>query len=325
MNILEVSDFSVSFDTYSGEVQAVREVGFHVGGGEIVAIVGESGSGKSVMTQSLVRLLPSARVKSGKIVFDGTDISNYTFRQLQQVKGCGISYIFQDPMTSLNPLAKIGAQVTEGLIYHKKMSRRAAREHAVELLRDAGIPSPEKRLEQYPHELSGGMRQRAMIALAIAMKPKLLIADEPTTALDVTTQAQILATLKQLQGATGMSIILITHDMGIVAGLADRVIVMYGGKIVETAKVLDIFEANRHPYTKSLLAAVPRLDADRQRELEYIVGSPPDMLAPGAGCPFAPRCRFAMKVCRDCPPEVSSVGEAHAAYCWLLHPERKGV
>jgi len=326
--MLEVKDFSVSFDTYAGEVQAVRNVSFHVGRGEVVAIVGESGSGKSVLTQSLVKLLPSppARVKEGSKVFiEGVDISDYSFNQLRTIKGSKVAYIFQDPMTSLNPLAKIGAQVTEGILCHRIMSKKAAYEYAVELLRDAEIQSPERRMEQYPHELSGGMRQRVMIAIALAMKPSLLIADEPTTALDVTTQSQILGTLKALNTERGMSIILITHDMGIVAGIAQRVIVMYGGKTVERGGSQEIFEKSRHPYTRSLLGSIPRLDADKGHDLDFIVGSPPDMLNPPKGCPFSPRCKFAMACCGVVPPEEITLSTTHASWCWLLHPGAKRV
>ncbi|HOX31578.1 MAG TPA: ABC transporter ATP-binding protein [Spirochaetales bacterium] len=321
--ILEVSHFGVSFHTYAGEVQAVRDVSFRVSRGEVVAIVGESGSGKSVLTQSLVRLLPDppARVAAGgRVRFEGEDISGYSFRRLKSVKGSRIAYVFQDPMTSLNPLARIGDQVMEGVVYHGLMGRKRAYAYALELLRDAGIRDPERRMGQYPHELSGGMRQRVMIAIALAMRPALLVADEPTTALDVTTQAQILATLKELNRSRGMSIILITHDMGIVAGIARRVIVMYGGKVVESGSVEEIFERSRHPYTRSLLGSVPRLDADKGRELDFIVGSPPDMLRPPAGCPFSPRCAYAMALCAEHPPAESPVSPTHSSWCWLLHP-----
>lgn len=319
-NILEIKDFVVSFETYAGEVQAVRGVSFEVKHGEIIAIVGESGSGKSVMTQSIVKLLPSppAVIKSGTVIFNKKDISSYKFKQLMGIKGKEIAYVFQDPMTSLNPTIKIGQQITEGILAHSKLSTREANERALILLRNAGIPNPQKRMEQYPHELSGGMRQRVMIAIAIAMDPKLLIADEPTTALDVTIQSQILGTLKEINEKTGMSMILITHDMGIVANMAQRVIVMYGGKIVETGDVLEIFECAQHPYTRSLLASVPRLDADSTRPLEYIMGSPPDMIEPPAGCPFAPRCRFSMKICNQEMPRCTQYSNEHKVYCHLL-------
>ncbi len=318
--ILEVNDFAVSFRTYAGEVQAVRGVSFAVTRGEIVAIVGESGSGKSVMTQSLVKLLPSppAWIKRGQVIFDGNDISGYGFNQLRQIKGQEIAYIFQDPMTSLNPTIKVGDQIVEGILAHTRIPHREASARALELLRNAGIPNPQKRMEQYPHELSGGMRQRVMIAIAIAMHPKLLIADEPTTALDVTIQSQILGTLKELNRQMGMALILITHDMGIVANMAQRVIVMYGGKIVETGSVYEIFEASRHPYTRSLLASVPRLDADTGKPLEYILGSPPDMIDPPPGCPFAPRCQYSMKICHRQMPGRYDLAEGHHVYCHLL-------
>lgn len=319
-DILQIKDFSVSFRTYAGEVQAVRNVNFTMRAGERVAIVGESGSGKSVMTQSIVRLMPAppAYIKNGQVLYGGEDISKYTFRQLRRVKGIEIAYIFQDPMTSLNPTLKIGRQIVEGMRAHERIPVRQAREKAVRLLREAGIPSPERRMEQYPHELSGGMRQRVMIATAIAMRPKLLIADEPTTALDVTIQSQILGTLKRLNEELGMALILITHDMGIVASMAQRVAVMYGGCIVETGNVLEIFENARHPYTRCLLASVPRLNEDSDKPLAYIVGSPPDMLNPPAGCPFAPRCRHSMRVCFEEMPVHTAVEEGHEAACWLL-------
>jgi len=318
-NILEVEDFSVSFMTYAGEVQAVRGVSFELKRNEIIAIVGESGSGKSVMTQSLVKLLPQppAVIKSGSVRFEGKDISKYDFKQLRKLKGAEIAYIFQDPMTSLNPTIKIGSQVMEGILAHSRLNKSEAYQKAVDLLRNAGIPNPEKRMRQYPHELSGGMRQRVMIAIAIAMQPKLLVADEPTTALDVTIQSQILGTLREINENSGMSIILITHDMGIVANMAERVIVMYGGKIVETGSALEIFKDAKHPYTRSLLAAVPRLDVDSHKPLEYIVGSPPDMTAPPAGCPFAPRCRYSMRICYGEMPENRGTDEAHRYYCHL--------
>lgn len=325
--ILKVEDFSVSFDTYAGEVQAVRNVSFELKRGEILSIVGESGSGKSVLTQSLVKLLPSppARIKGGKIIYDGKLISDYGFKELREIKGKEIAYIFQDPMTSLNPTVKIGKQVMEGMRAHSNISKKEAKEQAIELLRQAGIPNPEKRMEQYPHELSGGMRQRVMIAIAIAMRPKLLVADEPTTALDVTIQSQILGKLKELNNEMGMAIILITHDMGVVANMAQRVMVMYGGRVVENGKVRDIFKNPIHPYTKSLLDSVPRLDADTEKPLAYIVGSPPDMLDPPKGCPFSPRCHNAMEVCYREMPEFIEIGNEHHVSCWLCDERAKEV
>jgi oligopeptide transport system ATP-binding protein len=316
--LLEVRNFSVSFKTYAGEVQAVRGVNFSVDEGEIVAIVGESGSGKSVMTQSLVKLLPPpATIKGGEVLYGGKDLSRLPFKQLRKIKGSEIAYVFQDPMTSLNPTLKIGRQVVEGIRAHARAGRGEAFARAVALLKNAGIPEPEKRMEQYPHELSGGMRQRVMIAIAIAMNPHLLVADEPTTALDVTIQSQILGTLKALNRERNMALILITHDMGIVASMASRVIVMYGGRIVESGSALEIFEASCHPYTRALLAAVPRLDIDTNRPLEYIVGSPPDMIDPPAGCPFAPRCRYSMRICHEDAPLSARLSPTHEAHCFL--------
>lgn len=325
--ILEVSDLSVSFNTYAGEVQAVRSASFDLRQGEIIAIVGESGSGKSVMTQSTIKLLPSppACIKSGKVVYNGMDISGYSHKQLTHIKGSQIGVIFQDPMTSLNPTMKVGKQIVESLRKHTKMSYAEAKTEAIELLRSTGIPNPQRRYDQYPNELSGGMRQRAMIAIAIACKPKLLIADEPTTALDVTIQSQILGILKELNKRLNMSVILITHDLGIVAGMAERVMVMYGGKIIEYGKCDDIFYNSVHPYTKGLLASIPRLDIDENKELEFIIGSPPDMLKPPKGCAFAPRCKYCMKICSEIYPEETVIEDGHSTFCWLLHPQARGV
>lgn len=318
-NLLDVQNLSVSFMTYAGEVQAVRDVSFTLAKGEIIAVVGESGSGKSVMTQSLVKLLPSppSVIKDGNVTLNGQPIRDYSFKALRKVKGKEIAYIFQDPMTSLNPTMKIGAQVVEGILTHSQVTKAEARVRAMELLRIAGISEPEKRIHQFPHELSGGMRQRVMIAIAIAMQPKILVADEPTTALDVTIQSQILGILRDINRREGMSIILITHDMGIVANMAQRVLVMYGGKIVEAGPVLNIFKTPKHPYTRSLLAAVPRLDVDSDKPLEYIIGSPPDMLDPPAGCPFAPRCKYSMNICFQKMPERTNVDANHHLYCYL--------
>jgi len=319
--LLEVKDFSVSFKTYAGEVQAVRGVDFSVDEGEIVAVVGESGSGKSVMTQSLVKLLPPpAFIKSGEVRFLGQDLTRLSFKQLRKIKGSEIAYVFQDPMTSLNPTLKVGRQVIEGIRAHARVGRDEARARAIALIRNAGIPEPEKRMEQYPHELSGGMRQRVMIAIAIALNPRLMVADEPTTALDVTIQSQILGTLKALSRDRNMALILITHDMGIVASMASRVMVMYGGRIVESGNVLEIFESSRHPYTRALLSAVPRLDIDTAAPLEYIVGSPPDMIDPPAGCPFAPRCRYSMRACYGEMPRSTRLSASHEVRCFLSEP-----
>ncbi|MDH4615938.1 ABC transporter ATP-binding protein [Brevibacillus sp. AY1] len=320
--ILDVKDLHVSFHTYAGEVKAVRGVNFHVNRGEAVAIVGESGCGKSVTAQSLMKLIPMppGEIKKGEILFNGENLVSKSNKQMEAIRGKEIGMIFQDPMTSLNPTMTIGNQITEGLIKHQNMSRTDARKRAIELLTIVGIPQPEKRVEQYPHEFSGGMRQRAMIAIALACSPKLLIADEPTTALDVTIQAQILDLMKDLQKKLGTSIILITHDLGVVAEMCDRVIVMYAGKVIETGTVDDIFYNPQHPYTKGLLRSVPRLDLNRDEPLTPIFGTPPDLLRPPTGCGFTARCESAMRVCQEMDPELVEVSGSQRAACWLQHP-----
>lgn len=320
--ILDVKDLHVSFHTYAGEVKAVRGVNFHVNRGEAVAIVGESGCGKSVTAQTLMKLIPMppGDIKKGEILFNGEDIVKKSNKEMEGIRGKEIGMIFQDPMTSLNPTMTIGSQITEGLVKHQNMSRTAARDRAIELLTMVGIPQPEKRIEQYPHEFSGGMRQRAMIAIALACSPKLLIADEPTTALDVTIQAQILDLMKDLQKKTGTSIILITHDLGVVAEMCDRVIVMYAGKVIETGTVDDIFYNPKHPYTKGLLRSVPRLDLNRDEPLTPIFGTPPDLLRPPVGCGFTARCESAMRVCQEIDPDLTEVSTSQRAACWLQHP-----
>jgi oligopeptide transport system ATP-binding protein len=320
--ILEVKDLHVSFHTYAGEVKAVRGVNFHVNKGEAVAIVGESGCGKSVTAQTLMKLIPMppGEIKKGDIIFNGQSIVKKSNKEMEAIRGKEIGMIFQDPMTSLNPTLTVGNQIMEGLIKHQKMTRAAARARAIELLTMVGIPQPEKRVDQYPHEFSGGMRQRAMIAIALACSPKLLIADEPTTALDVTIQAQILDLMKDLQKKTGTSIILITHDLGVVAEMCDRVIVMYAGKVIETGTVDDIFYNPQHPYTKGLLRSVPRLDLKRDEPLTPIFGTPPDLLRPPAGCGFTARCESAMRVCQEYDPELKEISSTQRAACWLQHP-----
>ncbi|GIN41973.1 ABC transporter ATP-binding protein [Heyndrickxia oleronia] len=321
-NLLEVKDLHVSFGTYAGEVQAVRGVSFEVKHGEAVGIVGESGCGKSVTAKSIMKLLstPPANYKSGSIIFNGSDMIPKSEKEMQKIRGNEISMIFQDPMTSLNPTSKIGNQIMEAVLQHNKIPRKEAREVARKMLELVGIPQPEKRLDQYPHEFSGGMRQRAMIAMALACRPKLLIADEPTTALDVTIQAQILELMKDLQQKTETSIILITHDLGVVAEMCDRVIVMYAGKVVETGTVEEIFEKPQHPYTKGLLKSVPRLDMDKKEPLAPIIGTPPDLLDPPKGCSFYARCEMAMRICKDYSPELEEVDKGQTAACWLHHP-----
>ncbi|MDO3678159.1 ABC transporter ATP-binding protein [Paenibacillus ehimensis] len=327
-NILEVRDLRVSFRTYAGEVQAVRGVSFDLKKGEVLAIVGESGCGKSVTAQTIMRLIPTppSMIKSGSIKFDGkTEITKISNKEMEKIRGSEMGMIFQDPMTSLNPTMTIGKQIAEGLIKHQGLSASEARKRAVDILRMVGISNPEGRISQYPHEFSGGMRQRVMIAIALACNPKLLIADEPTTALDVTIQAQIIELMKKLSEQTHASIIVITHDLGVVAEMAQRVIVMYAGKVVEQGTVDELFYDSKHPYTWGLLRSVPRLDQDKDGELVPIPGTPPDLFAPPKGCAFAARCPYAMKACLEVDPEHTKLSETHSAACWLLHPDAPKV
>ncbi|NUK28773.1 ABC transporter ATP-binding protein [Parageobacillus sp. VR-IP] len=325
--LLEVKNLEVSFQTYGGEVQAVRGVSFYLNKGETLAIVGESGSGKSVTSQTIMRLIPTppGKIKNGQILFDGEDLVKKTDKEMEQIRGRDIGMIFQDPMTSLNPTMKVGHQIMEVIMKHQKLPKSAAKERAIELLRLVGIPMPEKRVNQYPHEFSGGMRQRAMIAIALASNPKLLIADEPTTALDVTIQAQILELMKDIQKKTGTAIIFITHDLGVVANVADRVAVMYAGKIVEMGTVDEIFYDPRHPYTWGLLASMPSLDSDDKAELASIPGSPPDLTNPPKGDAFAPRNPYAMKIDFEMEPPLFQISDTHYAATWLLHPDAPKV
>jgi len=325
--ILEVKDLHVSFDTYAGEVQAVRGVTFELYKAEAIAVVGESGCGKSVTAKSIMKLIPSppGRLKSGSIIFNGKDITHHNRKQMEAIRGSEIGMIFQDPMTSLSPTMLVGKQIAEGLMQHQKLKKKQAMEKAVEMLRLVGIPNPESRVNQYPHEFSGGMRQRAMIAIALACNPKLLIADEPTTALDVTIQAQILDLMKGLKQKIDTSIILITHDLGVAANIAERVIVMYAGKVVESGTIEEIFYNPQHPYTWGLLKSVPRLDAGHKEELIPIIGTPPDLFSPPAGCGFAARCKYSMKVCYKLQPEMAECREGHSAACWLMHPDSPAV
>ncbi|WP_243291342.1 ABC transporter ATP-binding protein [Bacillus sp. FJAT-47783] len=325
--LLEVKDLEVSFRTYAGEVQAVRGVSFDLYKGETLAIVGESGSGKSVTSQSIMRLIPMppGEFKNGQILLEGEDIIKKSDKEMEKIRGKDIGMIFQDPMTSLNPTMRIGMQIMEGLIKHQNMSKAAAKDRAIELLRLVGIPMPEKRVNQYPHEFSGGMRQRAMIAISLACNPKLLIADEPTTALDVTIQAQILELMKDLQKKMETSIIFITHDLGVVANVADRVAVMYAGKIVEIGTVDEIFYNPKHPYTWGLLASMPSLDNDDKSELAAIPGSPPDLTNPPKGDAFAPRNPYAMKIDFEQEPPMFKISDTHYAATWLLHPNAPEV
>jgi oligopeptide transport system ATP-binding protein len=320
--VLRVEDLEISFSTQTGEVQAVRGVSFELRQGETLAIVGESGSGKTVTAKSLMRLLPEAntRIKGGEAIFEGQDLLKLSEKRMQDVRGPKIAMVFQDPMTSLDPTMRVGRQITESLKKHLGMSGNRARERAVELLEMVGIPNAEERVRQYPHQFSGGMRQRVVIAIALACEPQILIADEPTTALDVTIQAQILELLRDLQERIGTSVILITHDLGVVAQIAHRVAVMYGGKVVETGTVREIFYNPQMPYTWGLLSSIPLPIADRSQDLIPIPGFPPDMSDPPEGCPFTPRCPYAMRICAEEMPGYTTFSAEHKAACWLHHP-----
>ena len=321
-NLLEVKNLKVSFQTFFGEVEAVRGISFNVPKSKTVAIVGESGCGKSVTANSIMKLLPDppAFYKDGEILFEGKDIVEMSEKDMQEIRGNQISMVFQDPMTSLNPTMKVGKQIVEGILKHKDVSKEEAYEMAVKILDMVSVPEPEKRINQYPHEFSGGMRQRVMLAIALVMGPKLLIADEPTTALDVTVQAQILELMKKLQDELGMSIILITHDLGVVADTSDRVEVMYAGEIMEEGTTEDIFYNTKHPYTIQLLASIPKITMNKDTKLHDIKGTPPDLYIPPKGCPFYDRCNQAMKVCKDHEPAVTDHGNGHFSRCWLYHP-----
>ncbi|MBA9025186.1 MULTISPECIES: ABC transporter ATP-binding protein [Bacillaceae] len=325
-NILEVKDLNISFHTFSGEVQAIRGVNFELKKGETLAIVGESGSGKSVTTKAIMRLLPpqNSEIKSGEILFDGNDLAHLSEKKMQKVRGKDISLIFQDPMTSLNPTIKVGKQIMEPIIKHQNASKSEAKKRALELLSMVGIPNPEQRFDQYPHQFSGGMRQRVVIAIALACNPKVLIADEPTTALDVTIQAQILELMKELQKKIDTSIIFITHDLGVVANVADRVAVMYAGKIVEIGTVDEIFYNPKHPYTWGLISSMPSLDSTEEA-LYAIPGTPPNLLHPPVGDAFAPRNEYAMQIDLEEQPPMFKVSDTHYAATWLLHPDAPKV
>ncbi|HLG26607.1 MAG TPA: ABC transporter ATP-binding protein [Paenisporosarcina sp.] len=324
--ILEVKDLQLSFHTFAGEVKAIRGVNFDLLKGETLAIVGESGSGKSVTTKAIMRLLPesSAEFKSGEILFNGKDLTKLTDKEMQKIRGKDISMIFQDPMTSLNPTMTIGRQITEPLLKHQKVGKTEAKKIAVDLLRMVGMPKPELRIKQYPHQFSGGQRQRIVIAIALACNPQILIADEPTTALDVTIQAQILELMKDLQKKIDTSIIFITHDLGVVANVADRVAVMYGGRIVEMGTVDEIFYNPQHPYTWGLLSSMPSLDT-AEAKLYAIPGAPPDLLDPPKGDAFALRSEYALAIDLEQAPPVFQISDTHFASTWLLHPDAPKV
>lgn len=324
--ILQVKDLELSFHTFAGEVKAIRGVNFDLNKGETLAIVGESGSGKSVTTKSIMRLLPesSSEFKNGEILFDGKDLTKLSEREMQKIRGKDISMIFQDPMTSLNPTMTIGKQIMEPILKHQKVSKDKARKVAIELLNMVGIPNAENRYKMYPHQFSGGQRQRIVIATALACNPQILIADEPTTALDVTIQAQILELMKDIQKKIDTSIIFITHDLGVVANVADRVAVMYGGMIVEIGTVDEIFYNPQHPYTWGLLSSMPSMDLNEEK-LYAIPGTPPDLLNPPKGDAFALRSEYALKIDMEQPPPFFQVSDTHYAATWLLHPQAPQV
>jgi peptide/nickel transport system ATP-binding protein len=324
MPLLEVRDLSVSFASADGIVQAVRGLSFDVDQGKTLGIVGESGSGKSVATQSIVGLTEGAAI-SGEAYFNGRNLLGMSSEQLRRVRGAEIALIFQDPLSSLHPLYRVGWQIVEAIQAHERIGKQEARQRAIELLRRVGIPQPESRVDEYPHQFSGGMRQRAMIAMALALNPKLLVADEPTTALDVTVQAQIVELMKELQAEFGTAIIAITHDLGVIAEIADEVLVMYAGRAMERGDRRTLYRQPHHPYTKGLIEALPSQSGSKDR-LVPIPGRPPSLIRLPTGCPFHPRCRYVMDRCRTEAPPLQNVagGGGHVSACWLP-PDRVGL
>lgn len=320
--LLDIKDLRLSFFTPAGEVKALNGISLQMNEGDVLGIVGESGSGKSVTAYSIMGLIPfPGKIVGGTIDFNGHRINEMTEAQMRKIRGNEVSIIFQDPMTSLNPVYTIGNQIQEVILLHTDMTKKQAYERSLELLHLVGINDPKKRLKQYPHELSGGMRQRIMIAIALACEPKLLIADEPTTALDVTIQAQIIELMMELKEKINMSIIMITHDLGIVANMCEKIVVMYGGKIVERGTSDEIFYNPKHEYTKGLLRSIPKLHAQKHEKLIPIEGTPIDMLNPPAGCPFAPRCDKCMRICLREMPMYTKLSDTHECACWLLQKE----
>lgn len=322
MPVLEVKNLAVTFQTYAGTIYAVNGISFTAEKNETLVIVGESGCGKTAAANAIVRLLPGKKTKicaGSEIIFEGKNILEYTETEMEKLRGDKIAMIFQDPLSYLNPTMTVGKQIMESLLIHKKGSKKEALEKTLRILEMAQIQNPEKRLKQYPHEFSGGMRQRVMIAMALVCSPEILIADEPTTALDVTIQAEILELIKQLQNATKTAVILITHDLGIAAEIADKIQVMYAGEIVERGKKADIFKNARHPYTAALLAAVPSVHCLKKDKLYAPEGCHPDMLEKPVACPFAPRCAYCMKICLERKPPETQTGKDHFTSCWLEH------
>ncbi|MGQ9627876.1 MAG: ABC transporter ATP-binding protein [Anaerolineae bacterium] len=317
--LLNVKNLKTYFYTQDGVVKAVDGISYDLGEGETLGIVGESGCGKSVSALSIMRLIPQppGKIVEGEVWFNGRNLLTLSDEDIRRVRGKEIAMIFQDPMTSLNPVLTIGQQISEALILHEGMNKAEAKERTIELLEMVGIPEAADRIDDYPHQFSGGMRQRVMIAMALSCNPKLLIADEPTTALDVTIQAQIIDLVKHLRDEIGMAVIWITHDLGIIAGLVERVIVMYAGHIVETAGVKEVYKDPRHPYTRGLLSSIPRLDEARKEKLTPIDGLPPDLIDPPPGCPFAPRCSYVIERCWEENPSLEEVGDGHRIACWV--------
>lgn len=317
--LLEVRNLKTYFHTQDGVVKAVDGVSYDVNRGETIALVGESGCGKTVSALSILRLVsePAGKIVAGEILFDGSDLLKLSAEEMHRMRGAKISIIFQEPLTSLNPVLTIGRQISEGLEFHKGISPSEGMQEAIHLLKMVGIPHPERRIHDYPHQFSGGMRQRAMIAIAIACQPQLIIADEPTTVVDVTIQAQLLELIKNITREFGTSLILITHNLGIVARYANRVFVMYAGKIVENGTAHDVYHAPLHPYTVGLLASVPRLDEPKKSRLVPIEGQPPDLIAPPIGCSFQPRCVYAVPRCLQEIPSLLEISPAHYAACFL--------
>jgi len=321
--VLEIRNLCVSLNTYAGKIRAVRNISFDLRKGETLVVVGESGCGKTVMSKSIMGLLPediSEINKDAKIMFDNKNILDMSKKELRNLRGKDISMIFQDPMTYLNPTMTIGEQIAESLIIHEKIRKKKALEGVIKILELVKIPDAKQRINQYPHEFSGGMRQRVIIAIALACNPKVLIADEPTTALDVTTQADIMELISEIQAALNTSVILITHDLGIAAEVADRIQVMYAGEIIEKGTREEIFKNPGHPYTWGLLRSIPNLGQKNKKELYSLGGTPPDLFSPPEACSFASRCKYCMKICTEIKPETTEVSETQSVTCWLRHP-----
>lgn len=318
-HLLQIKNLKTYFYTSDGLVKAVDDVTWEVGAGEVIGLVGESGCGKSVTALSILRLIPDppGKIVGGEIWFKGSNLLMLPINEMRKIRGNDISMIFQEPMTSLNPVFTIGDQIAEVLELHQKMSKKAAMEKAVEMLKLVGIPSPERRVKEYPHELSGGMKQRAMIAMALACNPKVLIADEPTTALDVTIQAQILDLMLKLKRELNTAIVLITHDLGVIAEMAQKVVVMYAGKVMEQAEVTEIFDHPLNPYTQGLLNSLPKIDAARKQRLNAIPGIVPSLYDLPKGCKFSPRCQYVMEICHQSEPDLKEVTPGHFSRCWL--------